>query len=117
MIIAVIAQKLSLSKAESLVHTYISNDKLKTHSKTAAAIVIQKAWLTYKYSRLQNKRYHMLISRRALYESIRYFQRIKLEQRKQAINEDNQIDNKQKSLLEVYEAYLAILYSRDFIAH
>ena len=100
LIIAVLAQKLSLSKAEQLVHTYISNDKLKIHSKTAAAIVIQKAWLTYKYNR-QGRKYHMLMSKRALHESIRFFQRIKLEQRKQAINEENQIDNKQKALLEV----------------
>lgn len=55
MVVAVIARRLELSRAEKHVHNFMMDTQLTKELKHAAANVLRETWLIYKYRRLVDK--------------------------------------------------------------
>ncbi|CAD6199101.1 unnamed protein product [Caenorhabditis auriculariae] len=88
MVVAVIARKLELTRAEKHVHNFMMDTQLTKQLKHSAANVLRETWFIYKYRKLANKcdyarvRQHQRNFLVAIYE----MRRVKREQRKLAEN-------------------------------
>ncbi|KAL4227346.1 Small conductance calcium-activated potassium channel protein 2 [Mactra antiquata] len=94
LVVAVIARKLELSKAEKHVHNFMQDTQLTKKLKNAAANVLRETWLIYKYTKLVKKvnagkvRSHQ----RKFLQSIHHLRRIKMDQRKLTENQSSLVD-------------------------
>ncbi|CAD5209103.1 unnamed protein product [Bursaphelenchus xylophilus] len=88
MVVAVIARKLELTRAEKHVHNFMMDTQLTKQLKHAAANVLRETWLIYKYRRLVEKidptkiRHHQ----RKFLVAIYALRKVKRDQRKLAEN-------------------------------
>ncbi|NXQ50275.1 KCNN1 protein, partial [Catharus fuscescens] len=55
LVVAVVARKLELTKAEKHVHNFMMDTQLTKRVKNAAANVLRETWLIYKHTRLVKK--------------------------------------------------------------
>ncbi|KAK3606283.1 hypothetical protein CHS0354_037960 [Potamilus streckersoni] len=95
LVVAVIANKLELSRAEKHVHNFMMDTQLTKSLKNAAANVLRETWLIYKYTKLVKKvntrkvRSHQ----RKFLQAINSLRRVKLDQRKLRENQSALVDN------------------------
>ncbi|XP_033112620.1 small conductance calcium-activated potassium channel protein 1-like isoform X2 [Anneissia japonica] len=84
LVVAVLATKLELSRAEKHVHNFMMDNQLTKRMKNAAANVLRETWLIYKYTKLV-KRVHPARVRkhqRKFLKAIQKLRKTKLDQRK-----------------------------------
>ncbi|NXL78990.1 KCNN2 protein, partial [Leptocoma aspasia] len=55
LVVAVVARKLELTKAEKHVHNFMMDTQLSKRVKNAAANVLRETWLIYKHTKLVKK--------------------------------------------------------------
>nr|KAG5711515.1 hypothetical protein BaRGS_025942 [Batillaria attramentaria] len=94
LVVAVIARKLELSRAEKHVHNFMMDTQLTKRLKNAAANVLRETWLIYKYTKLVKKvnaskvRSHQ----RKFLQAIHSLRRVKMDQRKLMENQSTLVD-------------------------
>ncbi|PVD19346.1 hypothetical protein C0Q70_19833, partial [Pomacea canaliculata] len=94
LVVAVIARKLELSRAEKHVHNFMMDTQLTKRLKNAAANVLRETWLIYKYTKLVKKvnpskvRSHQ----RKFLQAIHSLRRVKMDQRKLEENQSTLVD-------------------------
>ncbi|KAK3793104.1 hypothetical protein RRG08_026125 [Elysia crispata] len=94
LIVAVIARKLELSRAEKHVHYFMMDTQLTKRLKNAAANVLRETWLIYRYTKLVKKvnvskvRTHQ----RKFLQAIHSLRRVKMDQRKLTENQSTLVD-------------------------
>jgi hypothetical protein len=95
LVVAVLARKLELSRAEKYVHNFVIDVELDKRYKIAAANIVKAGWFVYK-----NKKYGktrpMLRHQRKLLKAIHVIREVKQEQRRMV---DNSV-----SIVEIYKA-------------
>ncbi|XP_043936486.1 intermediate conductance calcium-activated potassium channel protein 4 isoform X2 [Protopterus annectens] len=84
LLVAVVAKKLELNKAEKHVHNFMMDMQYTKQIRNAAANVLRESWLLYKHNRLMMKRDTAKIRKhqRNLLTAIQLFQEVRLKQRK-----------------------------------
>ncbi|XP_018410615.1 PREDICTED: small conductance calcium-activated potassium channel protein 2-like isoform X2 [Nanorana parkeri] len=87
LVVAVVARKLELTKAEKHVHNFMMDTQLSKRVKNAAANVLRETWLIYKYTKLVRKIDHAKVRKhqRKFLQAIHLAQKlrsVKMEQRK-----------------------------------
>ncbi|XP_004697856.1 small conductance calcium-activated potassium channel protein 1 isoform X2 [Echinops telfairi] len=87
LVVAVVARKLELTKAEKHVHNFMMDTQLNKRVKNAAANVLRETWLIYKHTRLVRKPDHSRVRKhqRKFLQAIHQAQKlrsVKMEQRK-----------------------------------
>ncbi|XP_076975763.1 small conductance calcium-activated potassium channel protein 1 isoform X1 [Tamandua tetradactyla] len=84
LVVAVVARKLELSKAEKHVHNFMMDTQLTKRVKNAAANVLRETWLIYKHTRLTKKPDHARVRKhqRKFLQAIHQLRSVKVEQRK-----------------------------------
>ncbi|XP_069137249.1 small conductance calcium-activated potassium channel protein 1-like [Argopecten irradians] len=94
LVVAVMARKLELSRAEKHVHNFMMDTQLTKRMKNAAANVLRETWLIYKYTKLVKKvdgskvRAHQ----RKFLQAIHSLRKIKMGQRKLLENQNTLVD-------------------------
>ncbi|KAM6219676.1 small conductance calcium-activated potassium channel protein 1 [Rhynchocyon petersi] len=84
LVVAVVARKLELTKAEKHVHNFMMDTQLNKRVKNAAANVLRETWLIYKHTRLVKKPDHSRVRKhqRKFLQAIHQLRSVKMEQRK-----------------------------------
>ncbi|XP_064137033.1 small conductance calcium-activated potassium channel protein 1 [Loxodonta africana] len=84
LVVAVVARKLELTKAEKHVHNFMMDTQLNKRVKNAAANVLRETWLIYKHTRLMKKPDHARVRKhqRKFLQAIHQLRSVKMEQRK-----------------------------------
>uniref|UniRef100_A0A4W3H742 Potassium intermediate/small conductance calcium-activated channel, subfamily N, member 1a n=2 Tax=Callorhinchus milii TaxID=7868 RepID=A0A4W3H742_CALMI len=84
LVVAVVARKLELTKAEKHVHNFMMDTQLSKRVKNAAANVLRETWLIYKYTKLVKKIDHAKVRKhqRKFLQAIHQLRSVKMEQRK-----------------------------------
>ncbi|KAM3824899.1 LOW QUALITY PROTEIN: small conductance calcium-activated potassium channel protein 3 [Vipera latastei] len=84
LVVAVVARKLELTKAEKHVHNFMMDTQLTKRIKNAAANVLRETWLIYKNTKLLKKIDHGKIRKhqRKFLQAIHQLRSVKMEQRK-----------------------------------
>ncbi|KAM8961957.1 small conductance calcium-activated potassium channel protein 1 isoform 2-T2 [Pelodytes ibericus] len=84
LVVAVVARKLELTKAEKHVHNFMMDTQLSKRVKNAAANVLRETWLIYKYTKLVRKIDHAKVRKhqRKFLQAIHLLRSVKMEQRK-----------------------------------
>ncbi|XP_031804089.1 small conductance calcium-activated potassium channel protein 1 isoform X2 [Sarcophilus harrisii] len=87
LVVAVVARKLELTKAEKHVHNFMMDTQLTKRVKNAAANVLRETWLIYKHTKLVRKPDHARVRKhqRKFLQAIHQAQKlrsVKMEQRK-----------------------------------
>ncbi|KPP72391.1 Small conductance calcium-activated potassium channel protein 3-like [Scleropages formosus] len=84
LVVAVVARKLELTKAEKHVHNFMMDTQLTKRIKNAAANVLRETWLIYKHTRLVKKIDHARVRKhqRKFLQAIHQLRSVKMEQRK-----------------------------------
>ncbi|XP_070622127.1 small conductance calcium-activated potassium channel protein 3 [Erythrolamprus reginae] len=84
LVVAVVARKLELTKAEKHVHNFMMDTQLTKRIKNAAANVLRETWLIYKHTKLLKKIDHGKIRKhqRKFLQAIHQLRNVKMEQRK-----------------------------------
>ncbi|KAH1174852.1 hypothetical protein KIL84_008843 [Mauremys mutica] len=84
LVVAVVARKLELTKAEKHVHNFMMDTQLTKRVKNAAANVLRETWLIYKYTKLVKKIDHAKVRKhqRKFLQAIHQLRSVKMEQRK-----------------------------------
>ncbi|KAL0985232.1 hypothetical protein UPYG_G00154380 [Umbra pygmaea] len=84
LVVAVVARKLELTKAEKHVHNFMMDTQLTKRIKNAAANVLRETWLIYKHTKLQKKIDHSRVRKhqRKFLQAIFRLRSVKMEQRK-----------------------------------
>ncbi|XP_063173009.1 small conductance calcium-activated potassium channel protein 3 isoform X1 [Candoia aspera] len=84
LVVAVVARKLELTKAEKHVHNFMMDTQLTKRIKNAAANVLRETWLIYKHTKLLKKIDHGKIRKhqRKFLQAIHQLRSVKMEQRK-----------------------------------
>lgn len=114
LLITVLAQTLKLTMAEEFVQNYISTNTNKHKIRNSAAKIIQKAWLSYKYRKIQ-KATKSSLNRGKLENNVRKFKRLKYERKKDKFENDNSIEAKQRNICEVQKTMLETI--TDILRH
>ncbi|KAK6188233.1 hypothetical protein SNE40_004459 [Patella caerulea] len=94
LVVAVIARKLELSRAEKHVHNFMMDTQLQKRLKNAAANVLRETWLIYKYTKLVQKVHASKVRahQRKFLQAIHSLRRVKMDQRKLTENQSTLID-------------------------
>ncbi|XP_064608663.1 small conductance calcium-activated potassium channel protein-like isoform X2 [Liolophura sinensis] len=94
LVVAVIARKLELSRAEKHVHNFMMDTQLSKRLKNAAANVLRETWLIYKYTKLVKKVNSSKVRthQRKFLHAIHNLRRVKLDQRKLTENQNTLVD-------------------------
>ena len=100
LVVAVLARKLELSRAEKYVHNFVIDVELDKQYKHAAANILKAGWFVYKNKKLGKNRIALHYQRKLL-KAIHGIRDVKQEQRRLA---DNSI-----SVLELYKNQLSML--------
>ncbi|XP_051054890.1 small conductance calcium-activated potassium channel protein 3 isoform X2 [Phodopus roborovskii] len=84
LVVAVVARKLELTKAEKHVHNFMMDTQLTKRIKNAAANVLRETWLIYKHTKLLKKIDHAKVRKhqRKFLQAIHQLRGVKMEQRK-----------------------------------
>ncbi|XP_074060944.1 small conductance calcium-activated potassium channel protein 1 isoform X2 [Macrotis lagotis] len=84
LVVAVVARKLELTKAEKHVHNFMMDTQLTKRVKNAAANVLRETWLIYKHTKLVRKPDHARVRKhqRKFLQAIHQLRSVKMEQRK-----------------------------------
>ncbi|KAM6435689.1 small conductance calcium-activated potassium channel protein 3 [Liasis olivaceus] len=84
LVVAVVARKLELTKAEKHVHNFMMDTQLTKRIKNAAANVLRETWLIHKHTKLLKKIDHGKIRKhqRKFLQAIHQLRSVKMEQRK-----------------------------------
>ncbi|XP_041035671.1 small conductance calcium-activated potassium channel protein 3-like isoform X2 [Carcharodon carcharias] len=84
LVVAVVARKLELTKAEKHVHNFMMDTQLTKRIKNAAANVLRETWLIYKHTKLLKKIDHAKVRKhqRKFLQAIHQLRNVKMEQRK-----------------------------------
>ncbi|XP_068090223.1 small conductance calcium-activated potassium channel protein 2-like isoform X2 [Hyperolius riggenbachi] len=84
LVVAVVARKLELTKAEKHVHNFMMDTQLSKRVKNAAANVLRETWLIYKHTKLVRKIDHAKVRKhqRKFLQAIHLLRSVKMEQRK-----------------------------------
>ncbi|XP_078525263.1 small conductance calcium-activated potassium channel protein 1 [Lissotriton helveticus] len=84
LVVAVVARKLELTKAEKHVHNFMMDTQLTKRVKNAAANVLRETWLIYKHTKLVKKTDHSKVRKhqRKFLQAIHQLRSVKMEQRK-----------------------------------
>uniref|UniRef100_A0A8C8RHS4 Potassium calcium-activated channel subfamily N member 3 n=1 Tax=Pelusios castaneus TaxID=367368 RepID=A0A8C8RHS4_9SAUR len=84
LVVAVVARKLELTKAEKHVHNFMMDTQLTKRIKNAAANVLRETWLIYKHTKLLKKIDHAKVRKhqRKFLQAIHQLRSVKMEQRK-----------------------------------
>ncbi|XP_069504899.1 small conductance calcium-activated potassium channel protein 1 isoform X2 [Ambystoma mexicanum] len=84
LVVAVVARKLELTKAEKHVHNFMMDTQLTKRVKNAAANVLRETWLIYKHTKLVKKIDHSKVRKhqRKFLQAIHQLRSVKMEQRK-----------------------------------
>ncbi|XP_058848715.1 small conductance calcium-activated potassium channel protein 2-like isoform X1 [Acipenser ruthenus] len=84
LVVAVVAKKLELTKAEKHVHNFMMDTQLTKRVKNAAANVLRETWLIYKNTKLVKKIDHARVRKhqRKFLQAIHQLRSVKMEQRK-----------------------------------
>ncbi|XP_043936064.1 small conductance calcium-activated potassium channel protein 3 [Protopterus annectens] len=84
LVVAVVARKLELTKAEKHVHNFMMDTQLTKRIKNAAANVLRETWLIYKHTKLLRKIDHAKVRKhqRKFLQAIHQLRSVKMEQRK-----------------------------------
>ncbi|XP_067416001.1 small conductance calcium-activated potassium channel protein 1 isoform X2 [Emydura macquarii macquarii] len=84
LVVAVVARKLELTKAEKHVHNFMMDTQLTKRVKNAAANVLRETWLIYKHTKLVKKTEHAKVRKhqRKFLQAIHQLRSVKMEQRK-----------------------------------
>ncbi|KAE8635601.1 hypothetical protein XENTR_v10002681 [Xenopus tropicalis] len=84
LVVAVVARKLELTKAEKHVHNFMMDTQLTKRVKNAAANVLRETWLIYKNTKLVKKIDHARVRKhqRKFLQAIHQLRSVKMEQRK-----------------------------------
>ncbi|XP_059726249.1 small conductance calcium-activated potassium channel protein 1 [Haemorhous mexicanus] len=84
LVVAVVARKLELTKAEKHVHNFMMDTQLTKRVKNAAANVLRETWLIYKHTKLVKKIDHARVRthQRKFLQAIHQLRSVKMEQRK-----------------------------------
>ncbi|XP_020495886.2 small conductance calcium-activated potassium channel protein 1-like [Labrus bergylta] len=83
LVVAVVARKLELTRAEKHVHNFMMDSHITKRIKIAAANVLRETWLIYKHTKLSRERDHTRVRmhQRKLLLAIHQLRRVKLEKR------------------------------------
>uniref|UniRef100_A0A3P9KXY1 Calmodulin-binding domain-containing protein n=1 Tax=Oryzias latipes TaxID=8090 RepID=A0A3P9KXY1_ORYLA len=83
LVVAVVARKLELSRAEKHVHNFMMDSHISKRIKIAAANVLRETWLIYKHTKLSRERDETRVRthQRKLLLAIQQLRRVKMEQR------------------------------------
>ncbi|ESP01237.1 hypothetical protein LOTGIDRAFT_111965 [Lottia gigantea] len=94
LVVAVIARKLELSRAEKHVHNFMMDTQLQKRLKNAAANVLRETWLIYKYTKLVQKVHagRVRAHQRKFLQAIHRQVIMKMDQRKLTENQSTLID-------------------------
>ncbi|KAF3848984.1 hypothetical protein F7725_015481 [Dissostichus mawsoni] len=84
LVVAVVAKKLELTKAEKHVHNFMMDTQLTKRVKNTAANVLRETWLIYKNTKLVRKMDHARVRKhqRKFLQAIHQLRSVKMEQRK-----------------------------------
>ncbi|XP_028672418.1 small conductance calcium-activated potassium channel protein 1a isoform X1 [Erpetoichthys calabaricus] len=84
LVVAVVARKLELTKAEKHVHNFMMDTQLSKRVKNTAANVLRETWLIYKHTKLVKKIDHARVRKhqRKFLQAIHQLRSVKMEQRK-----------------------------------
>ncbi|XP_048108601.1 small conductance calcium-activated potassium channel protein 1b isoform X3 [Alosa alosa] len=84
LVVAVVARKLELTKAEKHVHNFMMDTQLCKRVKNTAANVLRETWLIYKHTKLVRKIDHAKVRKhqRKFLQAIHQLRSVKMEQRK-----------------------------------
>uniref|UniRef100_A0A8C9TZL9 Potassium intermediate/small conductance calcium-activated channel, subfamily N, member 1a n=1 Tax=Scleropages formosus TaxID=113540 RepID=A0A8C9TZL9_SCLFO len=84
LVVAVVARKLELTKAEKHVHNFMMDTQLCKQVKNTAANVLRETWLIYKHTKLVKKvdRTRVRKHQRKFFQAIHQLRSVKVEQRK-----------------------------------
>ncbi|XP_019626869.1 PREDICTED: small conductance calcium-activated potassium channel protein 2-like isoform X2 [Branchiostoma belcheri] len=82
LVVAVIARKLELTRAEKHVHNFMMDTQLTKRIKNAAANVLRETWLIYKYRKLDRNHAKIRTHQRKFLQAIHQLRRVKMEKRK-----------------------------------
>ncbi|KAM7384458.1 hypothetical protein PAMA_011687 [Pampus argenteus] len=83
LVVAVVARKLELTRAEKHVHNFMMDSHISKTIKIAAANVLRETWLIYKHTKLSRDRHHTRVRmhQRKLLLAIHQLRRVKMEKR------------------------------------
>ncbi|XP_042290492.1 small conductance calcium-activated potassium channel protein 1-like [Thunnus maccoyii] len=83
LVVAVVARKLELTRAEKHVHNFMMDSHISKMIKIAAANVLRETWLIYKHTKLSRERDHTRVRmhQRKLLLAIQQLRRVKMEKR------------------------------------
>uniref|UniRef100_A0A8C4GVV9 Calmodulin-binding domain-containing protein n=1 Tax=Dicentrarchus labrax TaxID=13489 RepID=A0A8C4GVV9_DICLA len=83
LVVAVVARKLELTRAEKHVHNFMMDSHISKMLKIAAANVLRETWLIYKHTKLSRERDHTRVRmhQRKLLLAIHQLRRVKMEKR------------------------------------
>uniref|UniRef100_A0A4W5RAF8 Potassium calcium-activated channel subfamily N member 1 n=1 Tax=Hucho hucho TaxID=62062 RepID=A0A4W5RAF8_9TELE len=84
LVVAVVARKSELTRAEKHVHNFMMDSQLYKRVKNTAANVLRETWLIYKHTKLVKKIDHARVRKhqRKFLQAIHQLRRVKMEQRK-----------------------------------
>lgn len=105
LVVAVIARKLELTRAEKHVHNFMMDTQLTKKLKNAAASVLRETWMIYKHTKLANHVSHgrVRLHQRKFLLAIYTLRKVKLEQRK-LMDNANTITDMAKTQNSIFEA-------------
>ncbi|XP_023372172.1 small conductance calcium-activated potassium channel protein 3 isoform X2 [Otolemur garnettii] len=103
LVVAVVARKLELTKAEKHVHNFMMDTQLTKRIKNAAANVLRETWLIYKHTKLLKKIDHAKVRKhqRKFLQAIHQLRRVKMEQRKLSDQANTLVDLSKNSMIGV----------------
>ncbi|XP_068431443.1 small conductance calcium-activated potassium channel protein 1-like [Clinocottus analis] len=83
LVVAVVARKLELTRAEKHVHNFMMDSHITKRIKISAANVLRETWLIYKHTKLSRERDHgrVRMHRRKLLLAIHQLRQVKIEKR------------------------------------
>ncbi|XP_020360355.2 small conductance calcium-activated potassium channel protein 2-like [Oncorhynchus kisutch] len=94
LVVAVVARKLELTRAEKHVHNFMMDSHFTKGIKIAAANVLRETWMIYKHTKLARKRDHCRVRmhQRKLLLAIHQLRDVKMERRKLADQANTLVD-------------------------
>ncbi|XP_069372390.1 small conductance calcium-activated potassium channel protein 1-like isoform X2 [Paralichthys olivaceus] len=102
LVVAVVARKLELTRAEKHVHNFMMDSHISKRQKIAAANVLRETWLIYKHTKLSRERDNTRVRmhQRKLLLAIHQLRRVKMEKRLLADQSNTLVDlGKMQSLM------------------
>uniref|UniRef100_A0A8C5CM96 Calmodulin-binding domain-containing protein n=1 Tax=Gadus morhua TaxID=8049 RepID=A0A8C5CM96_GADMO len=94
LVVAVVARKLELTRAEKHVHNFMMDSHISKEIKSAAANVLRETWLIYKHTKMSRERDHTRVRmhQRKLLLAIHHLRSVKMEKRKLADQANSLVD-------------------------